>query len=279
MKKYLARFVPNSIKPKLKQMYYFPIDLIHKLRGKNSLLPPESLIFVGQGDFIEIGQIFKAYFIELANLQRTDKVLDVGCGIGRMAIPLTKYLSKEGGYWGFDIVKSGIDWCQSHISPRFNNFHFQHSDVYNSHYNPTGKVRAQNFRFPFNEESFDFVFLTSVFTHMLPSDLENYLSEISRVLKVGGKCLITFFILNEESENLINLGRSSLDFKDEIDGCLTINKDDPEFALAYKEQFIIDLFNKYGLEISQPIHYGCWCSRNEFLTYQDLIIATKSNLN
>jgi SAM-dependent methyltransferase len=170
VKKYLARFVPNSIKPKLKQMYYFPIDLIHKLRGKNSLLPPESLIFVGQGDFIEIGQIFKAYFIELANLQRTDKVLDVGCGIGRMAIPLTKYLSKEGGYWGFDIVKSGIDWCQSHISPRFNNFHFQHSDVYNSHYNPTGKVRAQNFRFPFNEESFDFVFLTSVFTHMLPSD-------------------------------------------------------------------------------------------------------------
>ncbi|XHX81155.1 MAG: methyltransferase domain-containing protein [Stenomitos frigidus ULC029] len=182
MRNKLAGFIPSSLKPKLKRVYYFVIDSVCKLRGRNNLLPPESMIFVGSGDFSEIGQIFKTYFIELANLQPDEKVLDIGCGIGRMAVPLTNYLSKKGGYWGFDIVKSGIDWCQSHISPRFSNFHFQHSDVYNSHYNPSGRSQAQNFQFPFNEESFDFIFLTSVFTHMLPSSLENYLSEISRVL-------------------------------------------------------------------------------------------------
>ena len=275
MKKRFVRLIPNFLKPTLKKFDYFPIDVIDKLKGTDNMIPPKSMIFGGGGDFEKIGQEFKNYFIELANLQPSDRVLDVGCGIGRMAIPLTNYLSKEGEYWGFDIVKKGIEWCQSRISPKFSNFHFQHSDVCNKHYNPNGKVQAQNFQFSFDDESFDFVFLTSVFTHMFPSDLENYLSEISRVLKPEGKCLITFFILNEESENLVRLGRSALNFLYKIQGCITINENDPEAAIAYSEEFVLRLFKKYGLKIAQPIHYGSWCKRDTFLTYQDLIIATK----
>ena len=233
--------------------------------------------FVGDGDFEQIGQQFKDYFIELGNLQPNDRVLDVGCGIGRMAIPLTSYLSKKGEYWGFDIVKMGIEWCQTHISPKFPNFHFQHSDIYNKLYNPDGKVQPQDFQFPFDNEFFDFVFLTSVFTHMLPLEMENYTSEISRVLKKGGTCMITFFLLNEESVDLINSGRSSQDFKYEVNGCLTTNESLPEAALAYNEEFIRKLFVKYGLVIAQPISYGNWCKRQNFLSYQDLIIAEKSN--
>ena len=47
---------------------------------------------------------------------------------------------------------------------------------------------------------------------MLPLDMENYLSEISRVLKTGGRYLITFIILKSESEGLIRSGHSTLDF-------------------------------------------------------------------
>ena len=274
MKKYLIRLIPNFLKPILKKVYYFPIDIIDRLKGKDNMIPPRSMIFIGDGDFERIGQEFKNYFIKLTNLQPSDRVLDVGCGIGRMAIPLTNYLSKDGEYWGFDIVKKGIEWCQSRISQNFNNFHFQYSDVYNKHYNPNGKVQAQNFQFPFDDKYFDFVFLTSVFTHMLPSDLENYLSEISRVLKPEGKCLITFFILNEESENLVRSGHSTLNFSYNIQGCITANKDDPEAAIAYNEDFVLRLFKKYGLKIDQ-LHYGSWCKRDTFLTYQDIIIATK----
>lgn len=274
MKKHFVKLIPNFLKPALKKPYYFSIDVIDSLKGKDSMIPPRSMSFVGDGDFEKIGEEFKNYFIELAKLQPSDRVLDVGCGIGRMAIPLTNYLSKEGEYWGFDIVKDRIGWCQSRISPRFSNFHFQHSEVYNKHYNPNGKVQAKDFQFPFDDESFDFIFLTSVFTHMLPADLENYLSEISRVLKPEGKCLITFFILNEESENLIRSGRSTLNFLYDIQGCKTISKNDPETAIAYREEFVLRLFKKYRLKIAQPIHYGSWCKRDVFLTYQDLIIAT-----
>ena len=243
------------------------------------MIPPKSLSFVGDGDFTDVGNLFKQYFIDLADLRPDERVLDVGCGIGRMAVPLTDYLSQEGEYWGFDIKKKGIDWCQTNISSQYANFHFQHIDVYNKNYNRKGKLRAEDFRFPFEDGYFDFVFLTSVFTHMLPSDLENYLSEISRVLKPGGRCLITFFILNEESRNLIRSGRTTLDFKYEVEECLTVDDNNPEVAIAYNEDCVKQLFADYQLRISEPIHYGSWCERDTPFSYQDIIIATKASAN
>jgi ubiquinone/menaquinone biosynthesis C-methylase UbiE len=275
MKKHLVSLIPELLQPTFRKIYYFPIDIIDRLKGRDSMIPPKSMSFVGSGDFEQTGQEFKEYFIRLAKLQPENTVLDVGCGIGRMAVPLTSYLSSGGEYWGFDIVKKGIDWCQNRITGKYGNFHFLHSDVYNKHYNSKGKILAQDYKFPFEDSYFNFVFLTSVLTHMLPSDLENYLSETSRVLKTGGKCLITYFILNDESHGLIRAGRSTLNFSHKIEACLTTNLKDPEAAIAYDEAFIEKLYKKYSLRIIQPVHYGSWCSRDAFLSYQDLIIAEK----
>lgn len=241
----------------------------------NGMVPPKSMRFVGKGDFEKIGKEFRAYFIDIGKLKPTDRVLDVGCGIGRMAIPLTEYISPAGGYWGFDIVRKGIDWCNERIKPRFANFHFQHSDVYNQHYNPGGTTRAADYAFPFADSQFDFAFLTSVFTHMIPGDLENYLQEIARVLRPGARCLITVFLLNDISRQLITEGKSDLDFRFDMGGYLTTKSDDPETAIAYDEKVVRELFCKYGLEIEQPVHYGSWCGRSEHLSYQDIVIASR----
>lgn len=176
--------------------------------------PRRDKIFVGGADnFAEVGEEFMRHFKSIAGLGPTERVLDVGCGIGRIALPLTKYLSRDGCYEGFDIVKEGIDWCAANITPRYPNFHFQLADVFNTYYNPTGKYHPEEYRFPYEDASFDFVFLTSVFTHVLPAAMQNYLCEIARVLKRGGRCLITFFLWNAAADRLVRSGKSQYDFR------------------------------------------------------------------
>ena len=277
MKQRLSRAIPTWLKLILRKIYYIPVDVMDIFTKREGMIPPRSMNFVGSGNFIEIGEGFKKHFIELGNLRPSDRVLDVGCGIGRMAVPLTSYLTKAGEYWGFDIVKSGIEWCQNRISPTYSNFHFLHSDIYNKEYNPHGKIQAQDFKFPFEDDFFDFVFLTSVFTHMLPSDVENYISEISRVLKTGGTCLITFFLLNEGSSELIRAGKSAIDFRYDLNGCFSSDDKTPEAAIAYDEGVVRKLFDQNRLAIKQPIYYGSWCHRDKFFTFQDLIVAEKAN--
>lgn len=236
-------------------------------------------MFDGPRDILSFkknGNEFFKYYIELCNLKPEEKILDIGCGIGRKTIPLIKYMNESGKYVGFDIIKAGIDWCINKISKKYPNFQFQLVDVYNKYYNPKGKYKPSEFRFPLNADSFDFVAAGSVFTHMLPEDVENYISEIARVLKKGGRSLITYFLLTNESRELITEKKSDLDFKYDMVKYMTTNPDIPENAVCYSEKYIIDTYEKNGMKIINPIYYGSWCGRQNYLSYQDIIIAVKT---
>ncbi len=253
-----------------------PYRLMPPLNNSREIpLPSNEILDVGTGDFIGIGEWFVSYFIDNDLIKPTDKILDVGCGIGRMAIPLTRYLNPEGCYYGFDIVENGIEWCQNNISSLYPNFHFTHSDIINKSYNRNGRIKASEYIFPYRDNTFDFVFLTSVFTHTLAAETEHYLSEIARIIKKGGRTFITYFILDEESKKLINEDKSSLLFKYISDQVYTVDLDVPENAIAYDQEYIVNLYNKHKFQI-ENIHYGNWCEREETLSYQDIIIAVKN---
>lgn len=245
------------------------------LGRRNEFVPPRRLTFVGGGKFMETGNEFLAHFKLLIDLKPDHCVLDVGCGIGRMAVPLTTYLSAEGAYDGFDIVPHGIAWCRENVTRRYPNFRFQLADIRNREYNPNGTITPGEYRFPYADGSFDAVLVTSVFTHMLPHDVAHYLSETTRVLKPGGRCLTTWFLLNEASEGLIERGRSAMDFRHDVEGCRTTNPAVPEWAIAYREDRVRALFDRAGLGLEHPVRYGSWCGRTDYLSFQDICIARR----
>jgi SAM-dependent methyltransferase len=254
---------------------------IHRVPSLTDMLIPPYYIrtivgpFSNADSYAAVGEEFLKYCKDLCGLKPNGDVLDGGCGCGQMAAPLTRYLNRNAKYEGFDVTPVLIKWCITNISSKYPNFHFQLANIYNKHYNPKGRLKASEYRFPYQDESFDFIFLKSVFTHMLPQDMENYLSEVSRVLKKGQKCLITYFLLNAQSLALIDAKLSTLDFKYSFGNYRTVSKTTPEGAIAYPETYIREKYEKLGLKIVNPIYYGSWCGRKDFLSYQDIIIAEK----
>lgn len=271
----VVRQLPRSVKQQFRFLQRLSKDARDVILGRHrgELVPPHCLNFVGDGDFEEVGNEFFQYLTQLGQLESGDRVLEVGCGIGRMAVPLTKYLV-SGSYEGIDIVPRGIRWASKHISTRYPNFRFQLADLYNLTYNPHGRLHAHQYQFPFPSCEFDFVFLISVFTHMLPRDLENYLREIHRVLRPNGTCLATFFLLNNESKSLMSKGQSSLDLKFELGDCRVENDRMPENVIAYDESRVRSLYDSVALTI-QNVRYGAWPGRADYLGYQDIMVARK----
>jgi SAM-dependent methyltransferase len=284
MKKLVRKYLPEKLQsllrrayyryPFLRKIYYFPQDCLGNVfKRKGALQPPRSLISVGDGNFDQIGREFLGYFTSIGGLQPNERVLEIGCGIGRMAIPLTTYLNETGSYDGFDITRAEIEWCKKNITPRFANFNFQRIDVRNDQTNPKGKFPASSYPFPLAAGQYDFVFLTSVFTHMLIEDIGNYLKEISRVLKTGGRSLASYFLLNSETRALLKAKGSR--FKHPYGPSLVIDPEMPEASIGHEEKTIRGLYQKFNLHILEPIHYGSWSGRPGSLSSQDIIFAKK----
>jgi SAM-dependent methyltransferase len=254
-----------------RRVRYAVPDLLDR-GAADSLTPPRGLAFVGGGDFTRTGEEFLGYFTELGGLRPDHDVLDVGCGIGRMAVPLLSYLD-SGTYAGFDVGEEMIKWCQKRITARRADFRFTWAPVYNRKYNPFGTVSATEFRFPYADDSFDFVFATSLFTHLVLPDAAHYLREIERVLRPGGRSLLTFFILRPEALAEIEAGRVSLDFRHPIEGGRTIDAHEPEAATAFEPDRLDRLFADAGLAIERPIRHGHWANAADGLAGQDIVLA------
>jgi len=212
-------------------------------------------------------------------IRNTDHVLEIGCGIGRDAIPLTKLLT-NGSYLGTDTIEPSIQWCIDNISASNPNFSFVHHDIHDSLHNPTGKFSALDIRLPVKQESIDLILLHSVFTHMFADEIVHYMEEFSRVLRPDGRVWASFFIVNEEVLKAISNNPKpgwNLSFRYAWEEGSRVNvQEEPRQAVAYDENTLIRMIEAGGLCLDQSILWGTWTGlRENPRSGQDAIIMRR----
>src|SRR5256714_5946755 len=183
------------------------LDVRDRVTGKRDpLVPPRRWGLPSQCPGVG-ARILEYGLVDAGGLRPEEQVLDIGCGAGRVAAHLTRYLDPAAGsYEGFDVMPRAIDWAQKQITTRHPNFRFQLAEVRNDEYNPEAAGDASTYRFPYADGEFDLTFALSLYTHMFPFQVANYLRETARVLRPGGRALATFFLLNPEAEELVAEG-------------------------------------------------------------------------
>jgi SAM-dependent methyltransferase len=249
-------------------------DALDRARGRHDpLVPPRRLQFVGAGDFVAVGDEFLGHLVALAGLEPRSDVLDVGCGIGRIARPLAGFLDDAGSYAGFDVNADGIAWCRARYPARFR---FDVADLRNARYHPDGSGSAREYRFPYDDDSFDLAVMTSVLTHLTEPEAANYLAEARRVLRPGGRLLATFFLLDDDSRAALRAGRTTIAFGAEDGPMAVADPGLPEEAVAYDEAWVreradvrsIDRGAWRGDDSVPPTH-----PRRPARSYQDIVVA------
>lgn len=98
------------------------------------------------------------------------KILDIGCGTGRLAFKLSNYCSKV---VGIDLSSKNISVANGNLNGKFSNIEFLHGDA--------GIVREKI------SEKFDYAVITYVIHEMPESERVKVLTEIK---KVAGKIII-----------------------------------------------------------------------------------------
>ena len=276
----------RSITPALARLYrqsryvaYWaiePFDALFRRINRIPQYPPIPLRrHVGLlGGFDGTGYEFVAYLKLLLGLKATDSIWDLGCGCGMLELALES-AGWRGRLVGVDIHAPSIRWAQRTLTRRIPSFQFVHSDIYNPDYWPSGKLTAAQWFAQFSRHRFDLVIAKSLFTHMLPQELELYLNEMAQRLEPGGRGLLTFFILNERQAQLGPHNTISF-VQPETGAVYSVRRlNAPTAAVAYREGYLRQLFERHDLRLVDPIRYGTWTGREDGLSYQDIVIVTK----
>ncbi len=177
----------------------------HHRHGESGELGQETRGRVlNQGWFYDLGVWFLDTFLlrgrvrkmrrrvaDLAQIGPEQRVLDVGCGTGTLAIELAQRVGATGRVWGIDPGKAQIARARSKTAGHNLPVDFQLGVI-------------EHLDLP--DQSCDAV-VNSLMMHHLPDDLKRQgLAEIARVLKPGGRLVIADFKRPEERPQNVRFG-------------------------------------------------------------------------
>ena len=107
--------------------------------------------------------------LKKAGLKQNSKILDVGCGFGRTTNALINFLNEEGCYYGIDVGEESINFCKDNYKK--SNFFF---------------IKNNSTNIPITEQKFDIILFSSVFTHLYPNQIKEFLKHCKSLIDEGG---------------------------------------------------------------------------------------------
>ncbi|HEX3701431.1 MAG TPA: class I SAM-dependent methyltransferase, partial [Phenylobacterium sp.] len=93
-----------------------------------------------------------------------------------------------------DLSLPSILWCRRAFAAYAPRFRFEHFNGHSPFFNPSGDVAVVDYRLPTGARSIDMVVCGSLFTHLFEADARHYLAEIARVLRPGGRTVLSLHV-------------------------------------------------------------------------------------
>lgn len=215
-------------------------------------LPPNHLcirvgagnrIFNGHINFIQQSSRCWLTFLSRGYCTPRSDVVELGCGCGRIARALTDPPWDpwfHGTYMGIDIDEEMIAYCKEYFpAPRFQ---FMLSPHTSTTYSPfKSKAEPEKiFGLAIESSSKEFIYSLSLYTHLLESEVLDYVRESYRILRAGGVMYMTFFCL----DNMELGGRWT--FQHQRGNAYIEHPRYPEAAVAYRRAFMTELVARCG---------------------------------
>jgi len=224
-------------------------------------LPPNHLrIRIGVGNRIFANQVeyltarIASFWVAMAleglwSLEST--ILEIGCGCGRTAEFLRDFKQYDrrfnGHYYGIDIDEEMLTWCRRNFDDE--RFTFIRSSHANKAYVRDSSSGAA-YRIDLPDESVDFIYSHSLFSHLLEAELRNYMEEGYRLLCPGRAMNMSVFCVDYPPPT--HGARHT--FRHRIDNAMVESLAVPEAAVAYREDFLMRMAKEIGFSRTEMRH-------------------------
>lgn len=241
-----------------------PLELIKNSGSHNIAHYIDNMIF------------YTADIIQHCMLKRNSRVLDLGCGSGRIARGLLHYLNIEGSYVGIDVNDSAIAWCIDNLSMQNANFSFHYMHINNNYYYNDDNSQRNIYNFSFlKDRKFDCIIELSLFNHLRLEDTVQYLKEIGKRLDKDGVAYLTFFVIDEEFLSFQKRTGQHVGLRRQENG-IWYGYQRQHFFAGYEQHLLQTIFEEAGL-VAIASSKGSWAQKSEARIYQDWYLVTAPN--